>query len=103
MSSMDEKRYSRYFKAIGDPSRLRILSLLARGELSVGDIAHQLGLAQPTVSRHLGILRDADIVFDRRDGQQVFYRLNRETVQTCCEGFCDCLSVAIPAVKTRKK
>ena len=100
---MDEKTYSKYFKAFGDPSRLRILSLLAAGEMTVNDIAKSIGLSQPTASRHLSILREADIVVDRRDGQQVFYSLNKISVESCCSGFCDCLAIPIKPVKVSGK
>lgn len=100
---MDQKQYTRYFKAFGDNSRFRIIQLLASKEMSVNDIAEAVGLSQPTVSRHLAILRDADIVIDRREGQQVFYSLNKKAVETCCSGFCDCLEIPARAVKAKKK
>jgi ArsR family transcriptional regulator len=102
---LDEKRYSRYFKAFGDPSRLKILTLLADKEMTVSEITRAVGLAQPTVSRHLGILRDAGLVVDRREGQQVHYKLNRDTVSTCCQGLCDCLQITLrfPPKKTGRK
>jgi len=100
---MEQKQYTRYFKAFGDSSRFRIIQLLASKEMSVNDIAEAVGLSQPTVSRHLAILRDADIVIDRRDGQQVFYSLNKNAVQTCCTGFCDCLEIPVKAVVVKKK
>jgi ArsR family transcriptional regulator len=90
---MDTKQFSRYFKAFSDQSRLTILQLLSGGEMTVGEITAKLGLAQPTVSRHLAILRAADVVHDRREGQQVIYSLNRKAVSICCTGFCDCLKV----------
>lgn len=96
---MNEKAYSKYFKAFGDPTRLRILALLAGGELTVNKIVKAVGLSQPTISRHLSILREAEIVVDRRDGQQVFYSLNKVSVESCCSGFCDCLSIPIKPVK----
>lgn len=52
---MDEKLFSKYFKAFGDPSRLRILAILISGEKTVNDIAKAVKLSQPTVSRHLAI------------------------------------------------
>ena len=91
--NIDEKLYSKLFKAFGDQSRLKIIALLASKEMTVNDIAKAVGLSQPTVSRHLSILKDADLVVDRRDKQRVFYILNKESVQTCCFGFCDCLEI----------
>ena len=100
---LDEKKYSKYFKAFGDPSRLKIISILANREMTVNDIVEQMGLAQPTVSRHLAILREAEVVIDRRQGQNVFYSLNKNTVQTCCTGFCNCLAIPVPRLKNIKK
>lgn len=93
--AMNEKRFSKYFKAFGDPSRLRILNLLSDKEMTVNDIARAVALSQPTVSRHLAVLRDADVVVDRREGQNVFYSLNKIKVQDCCTGFCDCLEIRV--------
>jgi DNA-binding transcriptional ArsR family regulator len=100
---IDEKTYTRYFKAFGDPSRLRIVVLLSSGEMTVNDIVEKVGLSQPTVSRHLGILRDSDIVIDRREGQKVYYSLNKNSVQNCCSGFCECLAIPIVVSRGRKK
>lgn len=99
---MDTRSYSKYFKAFGDPSRLKILSLLASQEMNVGEVVEEMGLSQPTVSRHLGILKEAGVVTDRREGQQVFYALNKEAVQNCCSGFCDCLAICIPTKLKRR-
>ncbi len=101
--ALDEKTYSKYFKAFGDPSRLKILELLSAKELTVNAIAQAAGLSQPTVSRHLAILRGADIVIDRRQGQQVYYTLNITTVKDCCTGFCDCLVVRLAKPRKKKK
>ncbi|MBA3639015.1 MAG: metalloregulator ArsR/SmtB family transcription factor [Acidobacteria bacterium] len=63
------------FKALGDRTRLRILSLLQAGEICVCDIHGSLGLPQPAVSRHLAYLRKAGLVSGRKDGLWVHYRL----------------------------
>lgn len=102
--ALDTRKYSKYFKAFSDRSRLKILGLLADKELTVNEITDKIGLSQPTVSRHLAILREAEVVIDRREGQQVFYSLNRNTVKDCCSGFCDCLEVrVVPARSGRPK
>ncbi len=64
----------RVFKTLSDPTRLRILALLEREELAVQDLMQVLGMAQSRVSRHLGILRGAGLLRDRRDGTFVHYR-----------------------------
>jgi len=66
---------SRLFKALGDPSRLRIVALLSHAELCVCHIEAALGLPQPTVSRHLAVLRNAGVIAPERRGSWVFYRL----------------------------
>lgn len=62
------------FKTLADPTRLRILALLEREELAVQELMEVLGMAQSRVSRHLGILREAGLLRDRRDGTFVLYR-----------------------------
>lgn len=64
-------------KALSDPTRIRILSCLAVRDLCVCELVHLMSLGQPAVSRHLGILRDAGLVEDIRDGKYVNYRLRR--------------------------
>lgn len=100
---MDEKSFSKYFKAFSDKSRLRILLLVSGKEMTVNEIAAAVELSQPTVSRHLGILREAGIVTDRRDGQQVHYSINKGVVAGCCEDFCVCLDVLPQKRKMPKK
>ena len=63
------------FKALADQTRLRILALLAGGEVCVCDIHETLGIPQPRASRHLAYLRHAGLVVDRKDGLWVHYRL----------------------------
>jgi len=63
------------FKTLADPTRIRILAILAEAELAVHELMAVLGMTQSRVSRHLGILREAGLVRDRRDGTFVLYRL----------------------------
>jgi ArsR family transcriptional regulator len=66
---------NRMFRAFSDPVRLRILHLLGRGELCVGDLVEVLRVPQPTTSRHLRYLRRAGLVEARREGRWSFYSL----------------------------
>ena len=100
---MDEKTFSKYFKAFSDRSRLRILQLLSSKEMTVNEIVKAVRLSQPTVSRHLAILREAGIAVDRRDGQKIYYSLNKKAVQNCCICFCDELETRKRSVKRKKK
>ncbi len=69
------------FNAIAESRRRDILSFLASQERSVGDIGAMLGLEQPSVSKHLRVLRDVDLVRVRRDGQQMLYQTNAEAIR----------------------
>jgi ArsR family transcriptional regulator, arsenate/arsenite/antimonite-responsive transcriptional repressor len=68
-------RVDRMFRALSDPTRLRILGLLVQGELCVCDIVNTLRLPQPTISRHLAYLRESELVEARRDGLWMHYKL----------------------------
>jgi len=67
----------RFFRALADRTRLRIVNLLARGPLCVCDIRRILCQPQSSVSRHLALLKAAGLIRDRRDGMRVFYALTR--------------------------
>ena len=69
-------------RTLSDPTRLRLLAILQEGEQSVTALCDELQLAQPTVSHHLGRLRMARLVANRRAGKQVFYSLNSDLVCT---------------------
>ncbi len=66
----------RYFKVLGDDTRLEILRLLAGGELCVCEVVERTGLSQPLVSHHLKVLKRHDLVQDRREGRWMHYSLN---------------------------
>ena len=69
------------FEIIAEPNRRAILSLLVSSQQSVGEIENQLGMTQPTVSKHLRVLRDAGFVESRVDAQRRLYRLKPEPFQ----------------------
>mgnify|MGYP001124516099 CR=1 FL=1 len=69
------------FKALADPTRLRILALLSTGERCVGDLADHLAVTQSAVSHQLRILRSLDIVRYRKEGREVFYNLADDHVR----------------------
>lgn len=78
-SDLDVRPLSLLFRALGDETRLRIVALLAHGELCVCHIEKALELSQPMVSRHLGVLRAANIVEARREGTWVYYSLGEQS------------------------
>ena len=73
------------FNAIAEPKRRELLELLATQELSVNEIVERLGWTQPTVSKHLGVLKQVDLVSERKDGRQRFYRTNAEQLKPIYE------------------
>ncbi len=86
MSAADEK-FESFFKAVGDPVRIKILSLLRKREMCVSDLCTHFTMTQPTISHHLGILRNARVVTARKEGKVVFYSLNACCIDDCCGGF----------------
>jgi len=73
-------RLADLFKALADPTRVRIIGLLAHVELCVGDLCLVLGMSQPAISHQLRVLRNLRIVAARKDGKHVFYRLDDEHI-----------------------
>lgn len=69
------------FNAVAEPQRRAILTFLAADERPVGDIVDALELAQPSVSKHLRVLRDVGLVRTRRDGRRVLYRTNAAAIR----------------------
>lgn len=69
------------FRALADPTRRKILELLARGDLTAGEIAERFPIAFASVSHHLGILKAAELVATEREGQFIRYRLNTTVFQ----------------------
>ena len=63
-------------KAISDPHRREILSILKSGKLAAGDIAERFSISGAAISKHLAILRDADMIRDTRVGKYIYYELN---------------------------
>lgn len=69
------------FRALGDPTRREILRLLARKDLTAGEIALHFNLTKPTISHHLAVLKEAGLVLDERRGQYIIYSLNTTVFQ----------------------
>src|SRR5713101_5270822 len=69
------------FNAVAEPRRREILNYLGLQERPVGDIVSTLGLQQPSVSKHLRVLRNVGLVHVRRDGRQKFYRINAAAIR----------------------
>ena len=68
-------------KALSDPIRREILSLLKSGRMSAGDIAGHFPVTDASISRHLSVLKDADLIRDTREGKFIFYDINTSVLE----------------------
>ncbi len=82
---------ARIAKALAHPSRQLMLDALAEGELCVCELTELVGADQSTVSKHLGVLKQAGLVQDRREGTMVMYRLK----VGCLSGFWQCIETVL--------
>jgi DNA-binding transcriptional ArsR family regulator len=64
------------FKALADPTRREILRLLRGGEMTAGELAERFDMTKPSMSHHFSVLKQADLIGSRREGQQIYYYLN---------------------------
>lgn len=84
------------FKALADPTRREILDLLRHGERTAGELAESFDMTKPSMSHHFSVLKDADLITSRREGQQIWYGLNTTVVQ-------DVMSWAMDLLGSEKK
>lgn len=77
------------FKALADPTRRKILELLAKEDMNAGDIADYFKISKPSISHHLNILKNADLIADERQGQNIMYSLNTSVFQDLVKWFFD--------------
>jgi len=83
---------SQTFQTLSEPNRQKILDLLKKREMPVSEIATYLNITLPTLSHHLDILKRADLVSPRRDGQQIFYSVNLSVLEEVAEKIAKFLS-----------
>jgi ArsR family transcriptional regulator, arsenate/arsenite/antimonite-responsive transcriptional repressor len=83
----DGRQMTKVFKALSDGTRQEILRLLEGDQHTVGEIVRNFHLSQPTISRHLSVLKEADLVVDQRQGQNVIYRLNPHALSSSMRDF----------------
>jgi DNA-binding transcriptional ArsR family regulator len=79
---------ARRFRAIGEPTRIRLLDQLRDEEATVGELSEALAASQQNVSKHLAVLADAGILGRRKEGNRVYYRIVDEGVFALCEDVC---------------
>jgi DNA-binding transcriptional ArsR family regulator len=93
MEKIDAGQEAGAFRALADSTRRQILEELRAGELSAGEIAGRLPISAPSVSRHLGVLKTAGLVRERREANRIIYSLAEERLALCVSRF---LSVVCP-------
>ncbi|MED1783413.1 autorepressor SdpR family transcription factor [Brevibacillus fortis] len=69
------------FKALSDPTRRKILDLLREKDMTAGEIADHFQMTKPSISHHLSLLKQAQMVYDERKGQNIYYSLNTTVFQ----------------------
>ncbi|MCX6352237.1 MAG: autorepressor SdpR family transcription factor [Bacteroidetes bacterium] len=87
------------FKALNDPTRREIINLLKKGDLTAGEIADKFDMTKPSISHHLDILKQADLVLNLKKGQFIYYSLN----MTVLDEIIDWLTSINKKIKTNKK
>jgi len=92
-----------FAKALADDTRQRIKVFCCCQERGVSEIVEHVGVAQPTVSHHLAILRDAGLVKVRHEGKQTFYALNQDRVVSCCGQLLEYFALETEATEAVKK
>ena len=100
------KRQIEFFNALSDETRQRLLMMLEGREMCVSDLVNAFNVAQPTISHHLSVLKHAGLVEDRKEGQQVFYSLDKAWLKSCCcdfLGMYECCSGFFKGGKKRRK
>jgi DNA-binding transcriptional ArsR family regulator len=83
----DEAAAANVFRALADPTRRQILQDLRDSELSAGEIADRFTISAPSISRHLGVLKSAGLVRERREANRIYYSLVEERLALCVGGF----------------
>lgn len=89
------EHYVRVFKALGEPTRIKILRLLSVRPMYVCELEAVLKMSQPRISQHLRVLKDAYILKENKEAQKTFYIINREVMENVLNGFQDFLAADI--------
>ena len=89
---MKIEKFKNPLKALSDLTRLKILLMLEGKPRTVSEIVDFFNLSQPTISRHLSVLKNAGLVQDKRAGQKIIYTLNTQKIEEVCLGICGCFN-----------
>jgi DNA-binding transcriptional ArsR family regulator len=90
------------FKALADPTRREILRLLRQREMSAGELAERFDMTKPSMSHHFTVLKQANLVRARREGQQIIYTLNSTVMEDVLAIVWDLFAEQKPGGKERK-
>jgi DNA-binding transcriptional ArsR family regulator len=82
-------RINEAFKALADPTRREILRLLRGGEKTAGELAERFAMAKPSMSHHFNVLKQADLITSRKEGQQIYYALHTTVMEDLLAMFWD--------------
>ncbi|AHF08105.1 autorepressor SdpR family transcription factor [Desulfitobacterium metallireducens] len=91
--------YNETFKALSDKTRRQILRDLRDGEMSAGEIADHFDMTKPSISHHLSLLKQADLISDRRQGQNIIYSLNTSVFEDVMGWFLELLGKDLSDLK----
>lgn len=78
---------NKVFKALADNTRREILKILSKKDMAAGEIAKYFDISKPSISKHLEILRDAELITSQRKGQFIIYSINTTVLQDALSGF----------------
>ncbi|MGR6835340.1 ArsR/SmtB family transcription factor [Syntrophomonas erecta] len=95
--------FEEYFKALGEPTRLRIFRILVEYELCVCELEQIMKISQPRISQHLKILKQAGLVSERREGQRRLCRVNQEYHQAVLQKFRSFMSLPLQDIPEYKE
>jgi|SRR5579872_1204995 len=88
------------YKALADPTRRAILRLLRDREMTAGQLGERFAIRAPSMSHHFNVLKQADLIFVRREGQQLYYALNTTVFQDLIAALMEIWSTDAPPVAT---
>jgi DNA-binding transcriptional ArsR family regulator len=91
------------FRALADPTRRQILQDLRDGELTAGDIAGRFTITAPSVSRHLGVLKSAGLISERREANRIYYSLVEDRLALCVGDFLSTVCPEQVVLRQRRK
>ena len=103
MTELGQADESSVFRALADPTRRQILEDLRPGELAAGDIARRFPISGPSVSRHLGVLKAAGLVRERREANKIYYTLVEERLALCLGRFVSAVCPDQVVLRHRRK